>query len=193
MLTQVFRIFQQGIDLDVSKLYPPVEFPVSRGTPMISPHVKWDHSEDFFVPQFISHDWYDKRNVLINVSDKEFEFIQGHIIDGKKNADLKNSLKLYIYLGKNLFPGTGLICLVWETFAMMQGVHFENLAVTFEEVKFLRATSLQKTQDITLSISIHRGKKTLTNQLKKTHSWLLQRFRIVRNHRRSINRCSRSN
>lgn len=49
---------------------------------MIAPIVKWDHSEDFFVPLFVSHDWYDKRNILINVSDKEFEFIQGHIIDG---------------------------------------------------------------------------------------------------------------
>lgn len=70
----------------MSKLYPAVEFPVSRGTPMISPTIKWDHSEDFFVPQFISHDWYDKRNVLINVSDKEFEFIQGHVIDGTEIA-----------------------------------------------------------------------------------------------------------
>jgi fatty acid synthase len=59
--------------------------------------------------------------------------------------------------GKILFPGTGLLFIVWETFAMMQGMPYEQLPVTFEEVKFLRATSLMKNQDVILSISIHRS------------------------------------
>lgn len=50
---------------------------------MISPLIKWNHSEDYFVPLMVSHDWFDKRSVLINISDKEFEHIQGHVIDGK--------------------------------------------------------------------------------------------------------------
>lgn len=41
------RMFENGIDMDVSKLYPSVEFPVSRGTPMISPLIRWEHSEDW--------------------------------------------------------------------------------------------------------------------------------------------------
>lgn len=40
-------MFENGIDMDVSKLYPAVEFPVSRGTPMISPLIRWEHSEDW--------------------------------------------------------------------------------------------------------------------------------------------------
>lgn len=50
---------------------------------MISPIIKWNHSEDYTVPLAAPHDWYEKRNILINVSDKEFEFVQGHVIDGK--------------------------------------------------------------------------------------------------------------
>lgn len=70
--------------MDIFKLYPPVSFPVSRGTPKISHLIKWDHSQNYVVPLFDSYNFYEKRNVTINISDKQFEFVQGHIIDGKE-------------------------------------------------------------------------------------------------------------
>jgi fatty acid synthase len=78
--------------MDVSKLYPPIQFPVSRGTPMISPNVKWNHEENHFVPYFDSYNTFERSNIVINISDKKFEFIQGHIIDGKfkKNQNIGN-------------------------------------------------------------------------------------------------------
>lgn len=78
-----FRLFENGIDIDIGKLYPAVSFPVSRGTPMISPMIKWDHQENYVVPLFDSYNFFEKRNVSINLSDKVFEFVQGHIIDGE--------------------------------------------------------------------------------------------------------------
>jgi hypothetical protein len=33
----------------VSKLYPAVQFPVSRGTPSISPLVSWNHTDDWHI------------------------------------------------------------------------------------------------------------------------------------------------
>lgn len=33
-------LYNTGIQLNLAKLYPPVEYPVSRGTPMISPHIR---------------------------------------------------------------------------------------------------------------------------------------------------------
>lgn len=39
----------------------------------------------------------------------------------------------------------------------MQAKRPEEVPVTFEEVKFLRATSLMKNRDVILSISIHKG------------------------------------
>lgn len=42
---------------------------------------------------------------------------------------------------------------------MMHGLPYEQLPVTFDEVQFVRATSLVKNQDVTLSISIHKSKK----------------------------------
>ncbi|XP_070505891.1 fatty acid synthase-like [Chironomus tepperi] len=134
------KIFEYGVDMDISKLYPPISFPVSRGTPMISPVIKWNHEDDHLVPYFDSYNMFERRNVVINISDKQFEFVQGHIVDGRV-----------------LFPATGWIYLVWETFAYMISAHFENTRVVFEDIHFLRATPLFKNQDVLVTISIHRG------------------------------------
>lgn len=34
-----------------NNLFPPVEYPVPVGTPLISPYIKWDHSQDWDVPK----------------------------------------------------------------------------------------------------------------------------------------------
>lgn len=126
--------------MDVSKLYPSVQFPVSRGTPMISPVIKWNHEENHYVPHFDTYNTFERHNIVINISDKQFEYMQGHMIDGRV-----------------LLPATGWIVYVWQTFASMIGMPFESVKVMFEEVRFLRATSLNKNQDVLITISIHRG------------------------------------
>lgn len=44
------NLFVTSIDINPNALFPPVEFPVPRGTPLISPHIKWDHSQTWDVP-----------------------------------------------------------------------------------------------------------------------------------------------
>lgn len=39
-----------SIDINPNGLFPPVEFPAPRGTPLISPHIRWDHSQTWDVP-----------------------------------------------------------------------------------------------------------------------------------------------
>jgi fatty acid synthase len=70
--------------LTIENLYPPVEFPVSRGTPMISPLMRWDHSEDWYVPTFQIQRKSEscERNVKLSLKDIEYEFVVGHTIDG---------------------------------------------------------------------------------------------------------------
>lgn len=70
--------------MNIEKLYTPISFPVSRGTPMISPLIEWDHSEDWFVTKF---DFFKKnlsgeRKITVKLSDQDFEYIGGHTIDG---------------------------------------------------------------------------------------------------------------
>ena len=76
------RIFQNGVDMDISKMYPPVEFPVSRGTPMISPHIKWNHSQSFSQFRFEDVEINEVKAVM-NLRDPNFEFLAGHKIEGK--------------------------------------------------------------------------------------------------------------
>lgn len=78
-------MYQLGHNPDVAKLYPPVEFPVSRGTPMISPLLKWDHRENWFV---VSHNPRDNPDIFslrftVDPKDIEWSYVKGHVIDGK--------------------------------------------------------------------------------------------------------------
>ena len=66
--------------MDISKLYPAVEFPVSRGTPMISPLIKWDHSQSF--NQFKIEDIeVNEMKAVFNLRDPNFDFLTGHRIE----------------------------------------------------------------------------------------------------------------
>jgi fatty acid synthase, animal type len=142
LIAAVGKIYANGIDLNVPAIYPAVNFPVSRGTPMISPNIKWDHSEDHFVMKFDKDDSAKsaERKVQISLSDPEYEFILGHLIDGRC-----------------LFPATGYLFLAWETLAMMKGYLYFDISVEFEDVKFVRATSITKDTDVEFTIVVHPG------------------------------------
>lgn len=77
----------QGLQPNLAALYPPIQFPVSRGTPMIAPLIKWEHSQEWMVPNFSKQK--DKSNagerkVTINIKDSSiYQYITGHVIDGK--------------------------------------------------------------------------------------------------------------
>lgn len=126
--------------MDIAKLYPTIEFPVSRGTRMISPILKWNHEANHFVPYFDSQSRYGKRSLIINLSDKKFEFMKGHVVGGRV-----------------LFPAAGWIYYVWETFTMMLGEPLDKIKVVIEDVKFLRATALIENHDIIVNITVQRG------------------------------------
>lgn len=57
-----------------------------------------------------------------------------------------------------MFPGLGWLYHVWEAYSIMQGYSYENFKVVFEDVKFMRATALQKNKDVIVTIVISRGK-----------------------------------
>jgi hypothetical protein len=47
-------LFELGLQPQLAHLYPPVQYPVSRGTPMIAPLVRWEHSEEHHVMQYMA-------------------------------------------------------------------------------------------------------------------------------------------
>lgn len=140
LMEELAKLFENGVDIDVAKLYPAIEFPVSRNTPKIASLIKWDHSENHLVPHAEPLFAYERRYVALSLKEKAFEFVQDHIIDGRV-----------------IFPGTGWLCLVWETFAMANSMQQINMKIEFEDVEMLRATSMKKDQVVTVLVSIHRS------------------------------------
>jgi fatty acid synthase, animal type len=139
------RLFINGVDFDIAKLYPPINFPVSRGTPMISPNLKWNHDANQFVPTFDPVTHYSRRNMVINLSDKNFEFMQGHKIGDRV-----------------IFPAAGWIYYVWESFALMLGKPMESLKVEIHDINFLQSAELSANHDVNITIAINVGKRKFT-------------------------------
>ncbi|KAL7036630.1 hypothetical protein ACKWTF_008883 [Chironomus riparius] len=139
LLNSLGKLFENGLDFDVSKLYPPVQFPVSRGTPMIAPLIKWDHKQDLFVYKFDERIASEK-SFTVNLLDQDYEFISGHEIDGRV-----------------LFPATGYLYLTWEAMAYQHRFPIHEFDIEFEDVKFLRATTVSKTQEVELVVVIQKG------------------------------------
>lgn len=72
-------IYRSGGQPQVRKLYPEVTFPVSRGTPLLSPLVSWDHSTTWPVPNTNSSLSFSGK-VTVNLSKPEYSKLNGHIV-----------------------------------------------------------------------------------------------------------------
>lgn len=138
-----FRLYNSGINFSISKLYPPVGFPVSRGTRGISSLVKWDHTEDWFITKYENMQTKSSGERLFKLtlqSDNE-EFLSGHIIDGKV-----------------LVPATAYLQYVWETFSLMyHGPSIVDVPLEFNDIEFIRATHLTKDNTVDLIVMIQYG------------------------------------
>uniref|UniRef100_A0A673MK06 Fatty acid synthase n=1 Tax=Sinocyclocheilus rhinocerous TaxID=307959 RepID=A0A673MK06_9TELE len=142
-LSHVGKIYMNGINVDSNKLYPTVEYPVPTGTPLISPHIQWDHSQVWDVPKVedfpagsggsTSATVY---NIDMNPESPDYYMI-GHCIDGRV-----------------LYPATGYLVLAWRTLMRSLGAVMEHTPVIFEDVTIHRATILPKTGSVQLEVRL---------------------------------------
>ncbi|XP_050502321.1 fatty acid synthase isoform X2 [Diabrotica virgifera virgifera] len=135
-------LYVNGNNPQLAKLYPEVSFPVSRGTRMISPFIKWEHTRDWFVPSYDinlnSAVQYGAKSVSVELGDQKWTFVQGHVIDGR-----------------NLFPATGYLFLVWDTLCLIEDIPVNLKHIVFEDVKFLRATTVPKTGAVSFKVFLN--------------------------------------
>lgn len=137
LLSNIGKLYIAGTQPDVSKLYSPVSFPVSRGTPMIGSLIKWDHSIKWKEPSFDPKHNASKRVLKIDLSNETYAHIAGHKIDGKI-----------------IFPGPEYIMFIWKAFASLHNVDYEQFPVVFEDIYFLRATILPKEGTVKFTIDL---------------------------------------
>ena len=78
----------------------------------------------------------------ISLKSEDFEYLSGHVIDGRC-----------------MFPATGYLQLVWDTFSMMIGNDhlYIDMDVEYTDVRFLRATNVTKDQEIEFIVMIQSG------------------------------------
>ncbi|XP_048000881.1 fatty acid synthase-like [Leguminivora glycinivorella] len=137
LLAAIGKAYAYGAQPQVSRLYPHVSFPVSRGTPGLASHVAWDHSIEWDVPDFSKGRCESVVN--FDLDNPDDAFIAGHNIDGRV-----------------LFPATGYIMLVWRTVAKMHSLDLESTAVVFENVQFRRATIVLRDAPLRFYITVLR-------------------------------------
>lgn len=131
----LFRLYNNGINADIRKLYPKVDFPVSRGTRGISSNIRWNHSEDWFVPDFtISSSRSGGNSIRISLKDEKFEFLKDYVVDGRI-----------------LIPASLYIKVVWDSFSG------EHEGVEFSELKIFKNSFLSMDEFVDLSVNIQRG------------------------------------
>ncbi|XP_067204115.1 fatty acid synthase-like [Linepithema humile] len=144
VLQGIGELYNCGRQPRIANLYPPVNFPVSRGTPMISPSIRWNHSKDWFVYKYETKNQIKskERQIEIIINSEDYSFMTGHVIDGR-----------------NLLPATGYLMLVWETIGMMKGKIHTSTPIVFQDIKFIRATHLSNNGPVNLAIAIQKEGK----------------------------------
>lgn len=96
LLQSLGKLFQNGIDLDIRRIYPKIDFPVSRSTEMISPLIKWDHEKSYFVPTYETQSSMESKNaVTVTLKDPKYEYFKGHVIDGERKIIISNFLAIF--------------------------------------------------------------------------------------------------
>ncbi|XP_028740769.1 fatty acid synthase [Peromyscus leucopus] len=141
-LTNLGKVHLTGIDVNPNALFPPVEFPAPRGTPLISPHIKWDHSQTWDVPaaEDFPNGSSSSSATVYNIDaspESPDHYLVDHCIDGRV-----------------IFPGTGYLCLVWRALARSLGLSLEETPVVFEDVVLHQATILPRTGTVPLEVRL---------------------------------------
>ncbi|XP_013881248.1 fatty acid synthase [Austrofundulus limnaeus] len=142
-LSNIGKVYMNGINLDSNSLLPQMTYPVPVGTPMISPLVMWDHAQTWDIPKaehFISSSGGSKSATIYNIEinpESADNYLTEHCIDGRV-----------------LYPATGYLVLAWRTLVRSRGVVMETTPINFEDVIIHRATILPKTGSVQLEVHL---------------------------------------
>lgn len=78
-----FSLYEYGQQPQIQRLYPQIEFPVSKGTPMICSAIKWKHDKKYFMPTFGEPKESIAKTIQIDLYEEKWASLDGHVIDGK--------------------------------------------------------------------------------------------------------------
>nr|AMK38868.1 fatty acid synthase 1 [Colaphellus bowringi] len=128
-----------GYNASIENLYPTIEFPVSKSTPNISSKIKWNHERKWFIhsQMVLNAKKYAPRHFEIDLKNKQWSFVAGHLIDGRL-----------------LFPASGYLYLAWQTLLGKFPKLMLEYTVTFRNCRFIRATNVPLDGSVALDVTI---------------------------------------
>ncbi|CAG9858327.1 unnamed protein product [Phyllotreta striolata] len=135
-LNAIGKIYISGGQPNLRSLYPEVSFPVSRGTKMISPLIDWDHRKSWCCASFKNRDSFG-REVTINLKDKKYSYLEGHIVDGKVQM-----------------PFAGYLELVWRMVADFNLKNIEEYPVVFKNVELKQPACLHCDKEVSFLVNV---------------------------------------
>ncbi|XP_077491594.1 fatty acid synthase-like [Amblyomma americanum] len=140
-LSSLGKLHTLGVQLDLTPLYPPVPFPVPRGTPSIGHLVSWDHSQRWTVAQWnefpCSRKLCDEVTEVNLESNQKDAYLAGHQLDGNV-----------------LFSMAGCMVLVWKSLSKRCGKPYQKVPVVFEDVTHHRSIVLPKTGAVRIMVNV---------------------------------------
>lgn len=139
-LNSTGKMYNLGLNPNITVLYPKIEYPVSRNIQSLSPLIKWDHSQSWLVllyPEYFNPSNKADHSVKIDLNENSEKFYADHCIDGRI-----------------LFPATGYLYIAWQMLAKFKGQVCEQTPVIFENVSLHRATILHEETPIKFEIHL---------------------------------------
>ncbi|XP_043468869.1 fatty acid synthase-like [Leptopilina heterotoma] len=90
------KLYNTGCNIKISNLYPKVSYPVSRGTPSISPLIQWDHSVNWKTSanNLMHQEKAGYKEFTVNLNDEKWKFLNHARIEGKIVIPITLYLKL---------------------------------------------------------------------------------------------------
>ncbi|MEN2500719.1 MAG: hypothetical protein MHMPM18_004870, partial [Marteilia pararefringens] len=137
LLTAVGNAFNAGLKIDSNALLANVEHPIVSAMPFISPLVDWKHTDKWEVPKYTPANANcgggSSFSYKIDLSDPQWSFLSGHVIDGRI-----------------IFPATGYLYLALKSFRNMMSEKSKKknqVAFEFSNVTFHAATIFEDVGD----------------------------------------------
>lgn len=92
-------MYTSGCQPQLKALYPTVAYPVNGKAAAISPLIMWDHSTSWLIPKLVPKESFGEI-VIVNISDNEWSYLQGHELDGRTLMPASSLLVCRISLGE---------------------------------------------------------------------------------------------
>ena len=164
ILSAIGELYCNGYDLRYEVFNPFVSYPVRRGTQSLSPLLRWDHSVDWFVPEYPDYFESNKSVEIIDRKNPEDAHHFNHIVNGVATlSTVSYLLMVWNFLAKKCRKNIVDIPIEFENII----IHREIILETDNKYKF-HILYLNQTGNFEF---IHRNKLCMSGTVRKIEKY----------------------